>query len=174
MIDSKLVRLAELMEERNHIEQEVSEIISRPFLIGHIGEYIASNIFDIELNKSASAKGHDGFFKNGELCGKSVNIKYYSRREGLLDLNSESGADYYLVFVGKSKASITRPWNIESIFLFEENELFEKLTGKVKIGIATSVKKALWEDAIIYPNQKNMKILVSEEIREKLALFGWK
>jgi hypothetical protein len=36
---------------------------------GHLGEWIASVVFDIELESSASAKGIDGRFRSGPLRG---------------------------------------------------------------------------------------------------------
>ena len=40
-------RLARLLNDRNSIEREIGEIIGRPALTGHIGEYIAAEIFNI-------------------------------------------------------------------------------------------------------------------------------
>jgi hypothetical protein len=55
-----LVRLADLVRERNALELAISALISRPAAIGHIGEFIASRIFGITLEQSASARGIDG------------------------------------------------------------------------------------------------------------------
>ena len=39
---NKLNKLAELLKLKRKIDQELAEIIGRPSLTGHIGEYIAS------------------------------------------------------------------------------------------------------------------------------------
>jgi len=50
----ELKRLAELIRKKNEIEREITRIINRPALIGHVGEFMASKIFDIELAESAA------------------------------------------------------------------------------------------------------------------------
>lgn len=97
---SDLEELASLLDERNKINQKIASIIDRPALPGHIGEYIASKIFDINLMESASYKGIDGFFTEGPLKGKSVNIKIYTKQERMLDISTDNPADYYLVLTG--------------------------------------------------------------------------
>ncbi len=99
-MNSDLERLADLLAEMNTLGTKISEITQRPAIIGHTGEYIASKIFDIDLEESASAKGIDGHFKSGSLAGKSVNIKWYSKLEYMLDITPESLPDYYLVMTG--------------------------------------------------------------------------
>ena len=51
-----LAHLAALLRERNRIERLVAETVGRPGERGHVGEFIASVVFDIELHESASAK----------------------------------------------------------------------------------------------------------------------
>ncbi len=46
-IDS-LKNLAALVHERNEVSARITQIIGRPALIGHLGEFIAGEIFDIE------------------------------------------------------------------------------------------------------------------------------
>ena len=174
---SSLARLSDLLRARDSLDAAISEIIGRPALIGHLGEYIASAIFDIELYKSATHKGSDGTFRTGKLAGRSVNIKWYPKQQGLLDLNENTVPDSYLVLAGpKSQAASsrgdTRPFNICSVFLFDSKALMEKLQGAgVKIGIATSLRKELWASAEIYPRHANPVIDVSEEQRRNLELF---
>ena len=59
-----LEKLASEIAKMNSIGTKISEITQRPATIGHTGEYIASKIFDIELEESASAKGIDGHFRS--------------------------------------------------------------------------------------------------------------
>ena len=71
--------LASLIRQRNAAEIKIAAIIGRPASIGHLGEYIASKIFNIDLVRSASHKAIDGHFSDGPLAGRSVNIKWYAR-----------------------------------------------------------------------------------------------
>ncbi len=57
--------------------------------MGHAGKCIAAYIFDINLQQSASHKGIDGRFTSGKLAGKSLNIEWYGKVEGLLDITLE-------------------------------------------------------------------------------------
>ena len=76
---NELQSLANLIRARNANEIAMTRIIDRPALIGHVGEFIASLIFDIKLEKSAPHPGSDGRFQSGPLRGKSVNIKMYAK-----------------------------------------------------------------------------------------------
>jgi hypothetical protein len=170
-------RLAELIQDRNNISEEIAKIINRPALNSHIGEYIASQIFDISLNTSANVKGMDGLFKSGSLRDKSVNVKLYGKKENILDISPGNLADYYLVISGDtgdllSSRGKTRPLNISQVFLFNMNELLSRLRASgVKIGIATSIRKSEWEKAMLYPVKKNMELVLSKEQVELLRLF---
>jgi hypothetical protein len=70
-----LTQLADLIKKRNSLERQITALIGRPAQIGHIGEYIASRIFRIVLEESASHKSMDGRFSDGPLKGGTVNIK---------------------------------------------------------------------------------------------------
>ncbi len=163
----ELSKLALLLSKRNSIDEEIGAIIGRPALTGHIGEYIASQIFDIDLSESASEKSIDGHFRSGNLSSKSVNIKYYTVKGGILDITPESLPDYYLVVEGKSdtpKSSKNKvyPANIGSVYLFESFSLMESLKERgVKIGTATSVVRSLWNSAEIYQNHNNKNFNLS-------------
>ena len=68
---------------------------------------------------------------------------------------------------------MTLPWTIESVFLFDAPALVGTLSARgVKIGIATSVTKAAWEQAQIFPARHNTALLLSERQRELLSLFS--
>lgn len=175
---SDLEKLSELIKNRNSIEKEISQIIERPAFSGHLGEYIASKIFDIDLNVSATQKGNDGIFKLGLLQGKSVNVKLYSKRETLLDLSLDSAPDYYLVLSGPkypemSSKSTTRPLVLSSVFLFNSEIFLQQSKQRgVKISKQTSTMESQWNDAEIYPSQKNKELIVSENQRNMLLLFS--
>ncbi|HBR14989.1 MAG TPA: hypothetical protein DD723_05535 [Candidatus Omnitrophica bacterium] len=173
-----LKKFTRYIKERNLLERKITALIHRPASLGHMGEYIASKIFDIKLNASAVEKGFDGIFMGGNLKGKTVNIKWYAKNEGLLDIGSDCNnrPAYYLVLTGAklnatSSRGRTRPWVIEAVYLFDADDLVSRLEGRVKIGIARSVKREFWEEAEIYPNQKNTRLPLSDEQRCLLALF---
>ena len=175
---TELEELSKLLEKRNAIDSQISQIIRRPAEKGHVGEYIASQIFDIELSVSATNKGSDGFFRKGSLVGKQVNIKFYAKREGILDVNTTvSPPDYYLVLTGPkspatSSRNSTRPWIIESVYLFHHQSLVEKLRMKgLVMGVATSISKEHWSDAEVYPKNSNKSLILSEEQKKNLAFF---
>lgn len=176
MID--LEDLARMIHARNAIDHEVSKIIGRPAEKGHVGEYIASRVFDITLERSATQKAHDGRFTVGALAGKTVNIKWYAKREGLLDINEAGVPDFYLVLTGPqasaaSSRGTTRPWLIESVYLFPGPGTVHKLRGRgVKIGIASSVMALYWNEAEIYPRSNPSLLELSDEQRGLLALFS--
>ena len=75
--EGSLARVASLLHERNAIDAELARLIQRPMTSGHLGEWIAAQVFDIELEASAVAAGIDGRFRSGPLQGRTVNIKWY-------------------------------------------------------------------------------------------------
>jgi hypothetical protein len=162
----------------NSIGDNISEITQRPATLGHTGEYIASKIFDIELEESASAKGIDGYFRSGSLAGKTVNIKWYSKLEYMLDITPQTLPEYYLVMTGPKGQAVSsrggvRPWLINHVFLFNAAELVIELNARgVKIGIASSVRKHEWQAAEIYPNKRSMVYRMSDEQMAKILAFG--
>ena len=172
-----LQRLAGLLRARNANEVEITDVIGRPAQLGHIGEYIAGQIFDVALEQSAVHPGSDGRFRAGPLVGKSVNIKMYGKREGLLDVRLEYVPDYYLVLTGpKSMAmnsnAATRPWGIDEVFLFEAEPLIDRLRDRgVKIGVATSVREEEWESARIYPVSSDSPLDLSQDQQDGIRLF---
>jgi hypothetical protein len=175
---AEIERIADLLKKRNEIDREISKIIGRPSTRGHIGEFIASKIFKIELESSAATKGIDGVFTDGPLRGKTVNIKLYGKREGVLDIAVHELADYYLVLTGPKSAATTsigssRPLVISNVYLFEMRKLMNKMRKRgVKIGVATSVTQSYWEEAEIYPLETNKKLELTEEQVRLLDLFS--
>jgi hypothetical protein len=172
-----LLRLAELIRTRNTVDDDIAAVIGRPALIGHVGEYIAAKIFGIVLERSAAERAIDGRFASGPLAQATVNIKWYGRHEGLLDITPEFLPDHYLVLTGPgggatSSRGATRRWLIHSVFLFDAPDLVDKLRSRrVKIGIATSVAREFWDASEVYPSPRNHRLTVSEEQRNALALF---
>jgi hypothetical protein len=173
-----LARVAALIAKRNAVDAEIGAITGRPVVAGHLGEWIAAQVFDIELEPSAVAKGIDGRFNSGPLAGRSVNVKWYGKREGNLDLAEDSDADLYLVMTGPRAAPVsslggTRPLRITAVYLFAIPELLDALRARgVKIGIAASVRVGDWDAAEIFPRHVNAALVLSHEQRTALELFG--
>ncbi len=173
----QLEQLAELIAARNRVATQITGVVGRPAQIGHVGEFIASQVFNIQLEESATAKAIDGHFADGRFEGRSVNVKWYAKREGLLDITPDTLPDYYLVLAGPASSASSsrgdaRLWFIESVHLFEASPLVASLRKRnVKIGTATSVKNDFWSDAEIYPGA-NAAFPLSEEQRRALGLFS--
>jgi len=177
-----LDQLAKVMKQKNAVDVEITKIVDRPALIGHVGEYIAAKVFNIELEQNAAHKAIDGRFTGGSLDGKTVNIKWYTKQEGILDVSPEAPPpDFYLVMTGaKAPAApsrgMTRPWLISQVFLFDAREVLRILGSRgvkgVKVGIATSIRREYWEGAEIYPTSHNKQLILSDRQKEMLTLFG--
>jgi hypothetical protein len=171
-------RLAQLVQARNQIDDEIAAVIGRPAQPGHLGEFIASRVFGIGLERSAVQAGFDGRFAGGPFAGNTVDIKWYGKREGLLDINEAHVPDFYLVLAGPksdetSSRGGTRPWLIEEVFLFDAPELVKEQKARgVKLGVASSVPNRYWEAARIYPPSHGAPFRISEEQVKLLALFG--
>jgi hypothetical protein len=175
---AELRTLGELLTQRNRIDHAIAHVLKRPAERGHIGEFIASRVFAITLEPSAANRGYDGRFASGPLAGRTVNIKLYGKREGLLDLTENSNADFYLVMCGPKGAATssreaTRDLVIESIYVFEAQQLVPQLrTRGVKIGVATSVANQYWDAAEVFPRPSNRRLILDAEQRAALAAFA--
>ena len=170
-------RRAFLIQRRNEVDDEIAGIIGRPAHSGHIGEFVASRVFDIRLVESATTKGIDGHFASGPLAGKSANIKCYSLNQNVLDIRPDALPDFYLVSTGprrpaESSRGTTQPWTVESVFLFDAPALVRELRERgVKIGIATSVRRHHWDDAEVYPSPNNRMLILTPEQESMIELF---
>ena len=74
---------------------------------GHLGEWIAAKVFGSELGASAVAAGIDGRFRSGPLQGRTVNIKWYLKSEGMLETTESAALGYYLVLSGPPSAAVS-------------------------------------------------------------------
>jgi len=173
--DEPIWRIARLLRRRNAIDAKMAAILQRPMTSGHLGEWLASHIFDIELERVA--QGLDGHFRAGPLQDRTVNIKWYLQREGLLDTSDSNELDFYLVLAGppgtaSSSRGTTRPWCIDAVFLFDARQLrAEQIERGVKQGVASSVIKAQWEAAEIYPTVRCFLLQVTPVQAALLELF---
>ena len=144
---------------------------------GHAGEWIAKQIFDLDLEKAANAAGIDGRFLSGPLAGRTVNVKWYLKREGMLDVTRSASLDYYLVLTGPAMRAqdpkTLRSWRITSAYLFDAQKLLAELEESGKgIGVASSITLRQWAAAEIYPNPTNSALVLNERQRDQLAAFA--
>ena len=173
----QLERLSTLIKKRSAFDAEIAGIIGRPAHAGHIADFVAAAIFGIDLLESASHKGIDGYFRDGPLKGRSVNVSYLSKREGLLNLRLDNLPDFYLVLTGPkgpaaSSRGTTQPWVIDSVFLFHGPDIVQELKKRGrKIGIATSVRAHYWDAAEIYPSY-GASYRLSPAQRDLIEMFG--
>lgn len=174
---SDIKRLSDLLRKYNEIGDAIAGVIGRPAERGHVGEYIAAHIFNITLERSARKRARDGRFNVGTLAGHTVNVKWYGKEEGVLDLQARGAPDYYLALTGPagsadSSRGATRPWVIVSAYLFDTRRLLEDLRARrVKIRTGSSIRRALWTAAEVYPEPQNTTLTLSKEQRDLLALF---
>jgi hypothetical protein len=167
-----LERLAGLVRVKNEADLAIARLIGRPCERGNIGEFVAAKVFGIQLMPSGSHPSYDGVFQDGPLNGMTVNVKTYGRHESVLDI-SVHPCDCSLVMTGPPGQSRTLPWVIDSVFLFNNEELLGRLRARgVKIGLATSVRKADWEAARIFPAHPMSPIQLSAQQQAWLSLFS--
>ncbi len=177
-METELARLARLLAQRNAIDAEIARLIDRPATRGHIGEYIASRIFDIELMDWATSRAFDGHFRSGPLAGKSVDVKFYGKQEALLDIHEDEQPDFFLVLTGNtapatSSRGKTRPLVISHVYLFRGAEIAADIRRRgVRFGVATSVPKALWDCAEVFPEPRSSSLPLTPEQNSLLHLFA--
>jgi hypothetical protein len=170
-------RVAELLRARNAVDTLIADEINRPMTSGHLGEWLAFRIFGLTPAVHAAVAGFDGTFGGGPLDGRTVNVKWYLKREGLLDIAAER-PDYYLVMTGPAAPAVaskgtTRPWCIDEVFLFEAARLEAELRARgVAVGTATSVRTAQWTAACVYPDSNNPALVLDERQKGLLRLFA--
>ena len=171
-----LPQLASLIKSRNTIDSKIATLIGQPAQVQTVGEYIAALIFGIALDETSAHKSSDGRFTRGPLAGHTVDVQWHIRHDGILHLKTDPLPDYYLVFVGSKEATslhtLSIPWVIESVFLFEAGELLTALRERgVQVGKGTSITGPLWERAEIYPVQRNTGLMLSDDERAMIGLF---
>ena len=176
---SNLEQMASLLAERNPIDEKIGALIGHPAIRGHIGEWIAQEIFKVKLAKSRSNRCIDGCFTDGPLAGKTVNVKWYGKREGILDISPDPAKvlDCYLVMTGPKPVAMTsrgqtRPLVIKEVFLFDARALVEQFrVQKRRRGVASFVLKHEWEEAEVYP-AASARLTLTDAQREALKLFA--
>jgi len=175
-MDDTLRELAALLRERDGIETQIASLTGRSARPGDVGEFIASRVFDIDLAANAVQAGHDGRFRSGVLAGGTVNVKTYGDATAGIDISPHECA-YYLVLTGPPRrAGPVRHhrWHLSAVYLFDAQALLREFTNRgVKVGIATSLRKADLTTAQIYPVEGPHPVLrLTDEQRATLSLFA--
>ena len=175
-MNESLRTLSQLLKLRYNVDRRISHLIGRPVEKGHIGAYIASTIFDIELNNKYSAKGGDGYFRSGPLAGKSVEVKFLIG-DALVDLKLNPDFDFYLVLKGPASEAknsrVPRSLAIETVYLFDARKLDrQQMLRNAGRGTAASITKQQRDEARIYPPTANAPMALSAEQLQMLALFS--
>ena len=130
------------------------------------------------LEDTATAPAFDGRFRSGPLMGRTVNVKWYLKEEGVLDMTESAALDFYLVLTGPHSAAVssrssTRPWQIDAVYLFDAaNLLAQQRARNVKIGVATSVLNSQWKAAEIFPVARNTLLRLTPAQDSLLRLFA--
>jgi hypothetical protein len=177
-VHEPIAHIAALLHERNSIDASIARVIGRPVTAGHLGEWIASQIFGIALEESAANQGFDGRFRSGALEGRTVNIKWCMKRTGLLDTTEFPDLDYFLVLTGPpapagTSRGISRPWCIQAVFLFNARDVYaEQAAQGVRSGIASSVIRTHWDAAEIYPQTGSHLLTATPEQVRMLQMFS--
>lgn len=170
-----LPRLASLLKSRNTVDERLAQHIGRTAQVNHVGEYIAAQVFHIQLEDAGKQRGYDGRFTLGPLAGRTVDIQWRPRRDNQMNLKPELLPDYFLIFTGPEApiSALATPWLISSIFLFQAQDLLTALRERgVQLGNGTSVTGPLWERAELYPVPRNPRLPLDEEQRKLLILFS--
>jgi hypothetical protein len=169
---ANLEHLAELIRAKNDADLAIARMLGRPALSGNIGEFVAARVFGIDLMAAGNHAGYDGMFRDPPLAGNTVNIKTYSRNEWILDIGRHP-CDYYLVLSGPTGQARVRPWVIDSVYLFDSEDLLPKLRARgIKISVATSVRKEFWEPARIFPARRGAPLQLTKTQITALELFA--
>ncbi|MCH7904309.1 MAG: hypothetical protein IH944_07045 [Armatimonadetes bacterium] len=175
-----LEELAVAISQVNIASDRVASIIGRPALRGHIGEFIASKVFNIQLHESAAHKGSDGVLLDGVLAGSTVNVKFYGQHDGLLDMSEDALPDVFLVLTGPkgsaaSSSGQVRPICIEHLFLIPGTEaLADAKSRNVLIGVTTSFPNAFWDEREVYPMSRSKELNLTQDQIPLLKLFSFK
>src|SRR5262249_29079591 len=178
MDDDQIRRIALLLRQRNAIDATIAQITGRPVASGHLGEWLAAQIFEIDLQESASAVAFDGRFRSGPLRGKTVNIKWYMAHQGLLATTESEALDYYLVLARPQSPPGTspgahRPWRFDAVYLFDAPQLRrEQVSRRVKGGVASSVTRSQWAGAQIHPQATSPLLYLTARQTDLLNLFN--
>jgi hypothetical protein len=170
--------VARLIRQRNEMDGEITRIINRPVVGGHLAAWLANELFDVDLEPVGSADTLDGRFTSGALATRTVNIQWIGERNGYFDTTSSDQPDFRLVFTGPKALALTREgvvraMRIDGCYLFDDRLLrAQQLARGASVGAPSSVPAAEWEAAEIFPRPNNPLLRVDPEAVRLLDLFG--
>ena len=104
-------------------------------------------------------------------------MKFYTKQQGILDINPAALPDYYLVLTGPAAAATTsvnthRPWVIDRVYILPGQATAAKVLARgKKVGVATSILRADWLSSEIYPVPRSAELLVTPAQHDLLGLF---
>lgn len=111
------------------------------------------------------------------LAGKTVNAKWYLKREGILDMTEAPKLDYYLVLAGPkartADVKTARAWGSMRCTSFDSQQLLAPLRSRgVRIGVASSIREPQWLEGEIYLSASNDALSATDQQRQALARLG--
>ncbi len=174
----ELVHLADLIRTRNSAVKSIATFVGRPATVGELGEFIASLVFDIQLDPAGATQGISGRFTAGKVRGKNVSVKWYGRYEGVLAINEDALPDFYLVMTGPKGETNdwsrqVPAWSIDYVFLIGAQALTQELLKRgVRISQTTSLREEDWDRCEMYPNPRCPYLTLTDEQRAMLNLFN--
>ncbi|MFD6563864.1 hypothetical protein [Micromonospora profundi] len=127
LLTETLRQLAALLQARDELGARIAALTGRSAQPGDIGEFIASQVLDIELADTAIQAGYDGVFRSGPLADQAVNVKTYGDAFAGLDIRPHS-CDLYLILSGLARTSGTvqhHRWQISTMYLLDTCRLLE-------------------------------------------------
>lgn len=175
--EAELRQMAGLLRARNAIDDVIATITDRPVNPGHLGEWIAARIFPSN-SSSRPLPGPSTAAFDRSCRGRG------GEREVVRQARGCAGHDGAFVSrllpradrsaLGRTHLTRYHPPTHDRVGLpFPAAKLAETIrdTG-LKLGIATSVRNALWDAAEVYPEQCNPELPLSPQQRHLLALFS--
>lgn len=111
-------------------------------------------------------------FAAGGSPARPSTSKAYARHERILDVGRHP-RDFYLVLTGPEGPGKDLRCGISSVFLLDSLELDASIARRgVQISVATSVPKAEWEAARVFPVTESLPLPLSEEQVAMLELLA--
>jgi len=173
MDETLLRRLSDLLHDREVIDTAIEQITSVPGGDERTIQWVASEIFDIELDLSRPSTGLVGTFQSGRLSGHTVEVRSQRTCCDVLDTKGSITCEYCMVLAGPRRhdlpTSIRAPWNIDSVYLFEMQQVHRERGAS--LAPEPTVDALQWRAAEIYPSARNSILLVNPVQAAQLQLF---
>ena len=175
---SNLKQLSSLLVRRNAIDEKITALIGRPAIRGHVGEWIAQEIFKVKAGKIRESEGLRRPVYRRSAGRTDGECEVVRQARGAARHQSSQRPGQYLVLTGpKAEATTskgqTRPLVITEVFLFDASALVEQFkVQKRRLGVAASVRQHEWKTARVYPKAApGARLTLTDAQREALKLF---